>query len=230
MDAGLRAPEAELGTAPLLVRTLNGLSSLIRYGLTSCADGFGSTTVARDCDNASGTADGALEWRPKNSTGAAVVEELSLLLTAGRLNDDNKQLIGRRYDSAPDLRAGLVAAQELLTLSPEFSSVVENVPTTPRPQRRQQVASGKPYKATVVIFLNGGCDSYSTIVPLSECHSRDLYAEYALLRTQVTVPKERLLPINVSKSPFRQPCEIFGVHENFPFFKQVLCHPRFNGI
>ena len=76
-----------------------------------------------------------------------------------------------------------------------------------------------------MIFLNGGADSYSVIVPLSDCHSRDLYAEYELLRTLVTLPKDRLLPINVSKSPLRQPCEIFGVHENFPFLKQVL-HTR----
>ena len=105
MVAGLRAPEAQLATAPHLVRTLNGLSSLIRNGLTSCDDGFGSEMpmqnmmsmqgmAMRDCADKRGSADGGFTWVPADAANATrVVDELSLLLTAGRLNANNKQLI-----------------------------------------------------------------------------------------------------------------------------------------
>ena len=46
-SAGLRAPEAQLGTAPHVVRWLNGASSLIRNGLTSCDNGFGPDPTRR---------------------------------------------------------------------------------------------------------------------------------------------------------------------------------------
>jgi hypothetical protein len=41
-DNGLVGPEAELGTAPLVVGYLNGVSSLIDIGLSNCNSGFGN--------------------------------------------------------------------------------------------------------------------------------------------------------------------------------------------
>ena len=109
IDANLYAPEAQLGTAPFLMGFLNGVSSLVRFGLTTCASGFGSTAVAsrsgsRRCSyvadpelNAtSGTngdsvpfaggadmssSDGHLAHTDERDA-AAVVDELALLLTA----------------------------------------------------------------------------------------------------------------------------------------------------
>ena len=46
-DAGLVAPEIEIFTAPQLIGYLNGMDSLIEYGLTSCNWGFGDTQDSR---------------------------------------------------------------------------------------------------------------------------------------------------------------------------------------
>jgi cullin-associated NEDD8-dissociated protein 1 len=42
--AGLVSPESQIATAPLIIGFLNGMVGLMQYGLTSCANGFGSTT------------------------------------------------------------------------------------------------------------------------------------------------------------------------------------------
>ena len=39
--AGLHVPELQLASAPKMVGLLNGLTSLVKYGLTSCGGGFG---------------------------------------------------------------------------------------------------------------------------------------------------------------------------------------------
>ena len=138
----------------------------------------------RDCADKRGSADGGFTWVPADAANATrVVDELSLLLTAGRLNANNKQLIAGTYEAKGGGAAGLVAAQELLTLSAEFTSVTANEITEERPEKIEGAATGKPYQALVYIFLNGGADSYNTIVPLENCHSTDLYNEYAMLRT-----------------------------------------------
>ena len=130
IDANLYAPEAQLGTAPFLMGFLNGVSSLVRFGLTTCASGFGSTAVAsrsgsRRCSyvadpelNAtSGTngdsvpfaggadmssSDGHLAYTPTSWDAAAVVDELALLLTAGRLGSTGRTIIQDEYVHARD--------------------------------------------------------------------------------------------------------------------------------
>lgn len=126
--AELVSPEAQLGTAPWVVGFFNGLSSLIHYGLTNCHAGFGSTityakqivggvfppmSVWQNCNGIGdstysppkvgaidGTStDGELEFlptRPSNST--AVVDELDILLTAGRLSATSRAVIEAEYE------------------------------------------------------------------------------------------------------------------------------------
>ena len=126
--AELASPEAELSTAPSLVGFLNGVSSLVRLGLTSCEDGFGSlysnakTAVgggfppiasSRSCEKPAerffsppqvggvdgSSNDGELEFRPTNaSDAAATVAELDLLLTAGRLSPNTRALLESEYE------------------------------------------------------------------------------------------------------------------------------------
>ena len=79
------------GTGPYVIGFLNGMSSLIRYGLTACfTGGFGSIRIARfGCNTqkeplATDTADGELTFTATNPTDASsVVDELALLLTGG---------------------------------------------------------------------------------------------------------------------------------------------------
>ena len=96
-----------------------------------------------------------------------------------------------------------------------------------------QVAYGRPYKAMVIVFLNGGCDSFSLIAPHSNCkdivdpasesgqkQKFDLYEEYARVRGVVALPKADLLPIDVPKAN-SQPCDTFGVHPSLPFIHEL---------
>ena len=112
-QAALYSPESQIGTEPLTINWLNHMTTLTRYGLTNCRTGPGSQSVKRsstDCRdwwNKDGrfprplpirtTNDGQLSFLPSSNDSAAVVEELDLLLTAGRLNAHTTQLIVRAH-------------------------------------------------------------------------------------------------------------------------------------
>lgn len=90
----------------------------------------------------------------------------------------------------------------------ESTSITSTAPTpAPRVQTR------RPYKAIVLLFLGGGCDSFNMLVPHSNCTGGG-YAQYANVRQDVALPKSSLLTINASiKSPnSTQPCDVFGVN------------------
>ena len=59
-------------------------------------------------------------------------------------------------------------------------------------------ATGQAYKAIIVIYMHGGCDSWNSLVPHSQCtanNNKDMYAEYASVRAEVKLAKSALLPI-----------------------------------
>ena len=133
-SAGLVSPESELGTGPFVIGALNGLSSLIRYGLTTCDGGFGSTAQgSRGCSLGTRTirahADGKLSYTSSAADAATdeIVAELDLLLTSGRLHGANRAMIGRMYDEklaqTGSTEEAMRMAQELFTLAPEFHTV-----------------------------------------------------------------------------------------------------------
>lgn len=100
-DAGLVSPESQIATAPLVVGYLNGISSLINNGLTSCDRGFGSANAGpggvRNCNFPEGD-DGRLQFEPFDpSDPTSVVDELDLLLTAGRLHPMTRQVMVDAY-------------------------------------------------------------------------------------------------------------------------------------
>ena len=70
-DAGLVSPEAELATTPLVKSFFNGMLSLVRWGLTSCGKGFGTTQMSRNCHTCDGsiqtTNDGFLAYQPASA-------------------------------------------------------------------------------------------------------------------------------------------------------------------
>ena len=81
-EAGLFAPEAGLANGPYLIGMLNGIRSLVKYGLSSCYYGFG-TTQYKDCSPVSDVKDptknqqGDLTWEPvSNVTDASGVLEV----------------------------------------------------------------------------------------------------------------------------------------------------------
>ena len=256
-DASLVSPEAQLATAPNLVGYLNGVNSLVEYGMTNCFRGFGSSMAVpkRACGgwaSTYNTADGALAWTPSTGTdndAAAVVDELALLLTDGRLSASSHATLVAAYNdtlhgneggssSLSPARAARAAAlspaanalkavQKLAAAAPEFHAT--NVHANPTGATRAAPAaaagSGKPFKAILVLFLHGGADSFNMLVPHSGCTdaasggAKDLYAEYAAARTAAALPKDGLLQVDAGGAA--QPCAKFGLHPRMGAFRDM---------
>ena len=183
---GLKAPEGMILTAPRVVGFLNGVHSLLEFGLTSCSGGFadyrGRASLAsvgliepkdlpfRPCttfEAAVGSSDGLLKYTPpaEAADGASVVAELDLLLTAGRLDPHTSAVIATAYNAkvaeagGAHTVAALSHAQLLVLASAEFHSTnfAGIISTKRRVSSKAVPVSGKrPYKAIVAFFMAGG--------------------------------------------------------------------------
>merc|ERR1711959_817258 len=103
--ANMLAPEAQVLNAPTSISTSNGLISLLKYGSSNCYDSLFGTSKDNGkksfdfCvigDNTSNY--GNNKYSPSSygldaSSADAVVDDLSMLLTSGRLSPENKQVI-----------------------------------------------------------------------------------------------------------------------------------------
>jgi len=168
---------------------------------------------------AAGMIHGELVWSPKEgSTTAQIVDELSLLLTQGRLNAAAAAKIVQEFDNTVTLTGrteeGIKVAQQMMAMTAEFHTTPENIlKNSTRPQPTTRASGGRPYKAVIVVFLNGGIDSFNLLVPHSQCTAnggKDMYNEYSTVRTNVAIPKIDLLEIDEHTG--KQPCAKFGVH------------------
>jgi uncharacterized protein (DUF1501 family) len=119
-----------------------------------------------------------------------------------------------------DEREALVVAQQLIIATPEFQTTVltprRAAPPTPPPVSAKASA---PYKAIVYLLMAGAADSFSVLVPHSECKAKDLYQEYVDVRGVVALPKSKLLPIDVPAGT--QPCDTFALHKELPTVKKL---------
>ena len=244
LDNNLVAPEAELGTAPLLMGFLNGMTSMINYGLTSCLNGFGgfASYPKRKCltsllnnPNIYNTNDGTLTYS-SNYNVDWIVHELNTLLTSGRMNEETLLAIKKQYNTivTSASRSGqnlikygpgntkkdaLKSVIKLFMLSSEFHATSLNTYTkTLRPNPVPVASSGRPYKAVVVLFLAGAADSFNMLVPTTGCGTHDLYQEYKTIRSNAALDTSELLDITVTKGTI-QPCTNFGVHKKLQVVK-----------
>jgi len=103
----LFSPEATLATLPFVVGLVDGITSLVFDGLTGRRGGFGVYNRYVDADDtypapwAEQTNNGYLHWQPANASSAeSVVDELSLLLTSGRLDEQTRKVIIEEYNAA----------------------------------------------------------------------------------------------------------------------------------
>lgn len=221
--ASLVSPEAQIMDMPKTIGILNGMFSLIKYGLGACNGGFGSSWYTCN-EGRFGGAEGHLSFaRPfyndtttEDEHTAAVVNELSTLLTSGRLSSASRQVIQTAYkerlsDPSGGADAALRLAQQLIVTTPEFqttntvkfSGQVRSLPEPPQP-------SGTPYKAIIYVMFAGGADSYNMLVPHTCTGGKDLYAEYAQVREEIALKKETLRVLQGTTD--NQICEKFGVH------------------
>ena len=187
-DAGLYAPEAGLATTPFLIGLLNGLVSLVDHGLSSCWYGFGRTCAAHELRRDYPSVDwsnGRLEFAPQDESASAVVSELDLLLTAGRLNPNATTVITHAFQNSYNrdgAAAALQVAQKLFFVTAEFRAT--NLYALNGGARPPAALSAVPlvqphrFKAIVVLFMAGGCDSFNLLMPAGNCATKDMFAEY----------------------------------------------------
>lgn len=104
-----------------------------------------------------------------------LLDELALLLTAGRLGEKNRAIVKGAVEPAfnsGDVAKAVRIAQQLIFASPEFHSTgitrqkgagvartIAGYPPLPN--------GAEEYKAVVVIMLLGGADSFNLLVPSS---------------------------------------------------------------
>ncbi len=228
-DAGIVSPQTQLATTPNLVGFLNGVTSLVDNGLTSCDGGLGlpQNWGSRTCV-ASGphpTADGILAYAPPDSgVTEDIIDELNMLLLGGRLNSQTRDLFVSEYNNmltnssmAPQALRHLL---KLFAISAEYQATnFNNVTTDLRTSSKIVPSQGRRFRAIIVVNEMGGCDSFSVLVPHSNCPNKDMYAEYVNVRTDAALNKTNLLPINVPAGT--QPCNTFGVHYAMPMLQQL---------
>jgi len=166
---------------------------------------------------------GHLFYEPAaDSSLAEQAEELSLLLTAGRLTKDNIDKIVSACSAQSDAGSQFRCMQQLVVTSGEFHSTSEvthavaDEASQPAPARKLQESSAPEYKAIVYYNLAGGVDSYNMLAPYS-CSPIDVYDNYRKVRGQselaegIGMPLDRLLEIPANNTA--QPCSSFGIHE-----------------
>ena len=165
--AGLVAPESQLLTAPRTIAWLNGMMSLVTFGLSNCNGGFmfyqgDGETCRHDLREVSwAQSQGWLKFAATSPDDAvATLEELSLLLTSGRLNAQHSAIIQKAYAKVlqeDGKKAALQRAVKLILFSAEFHSTAMNtmVPGA-RPFGPPEASYDRKYKAVVVLFMAGG--------------------------------------------------------------------------
>ena len=222
---------------PKVVGLLNGMFSLVKYGLSNCRGGFGTDwSYCNEGDISRATAHLSFS-RPYAGTTSAellahaesVVSELATIFTSGRISDVNKQIIKEAYiaklnnTAAADPSGGaLRLATQLFLTAPEFhtTNVVSKTGAL-RAQPDPPQASGAPYRSIVYVMFGGGCDSYNMLVPHTCPGETDVYAdEYVEIRQEIALKKEDLKVLN---GPImNQVCETFGVHPELGSVQQLF--------
>lgn len=97
---------------------------------------------------------GKLQYLPSGSGASNVVNELSLLLTAGRLGSASKQIIREAYNGQADSADGLRLAQKLFAATPEFhTSAVFDKSATDRPEVKNPTSTNDRYKAVSMLGI-----------------------------------------------------------------------------
>ena len=169
--SSLVSPEAML--LPHAIGTINGMISMIKFGLSPCYGGF----VNGFCKHKIG--DYSPEGRLMSTStheSAELIDNLATILTSGRMSEVNRQLIKDLYSKAKNDDETLSLARQLAITSPEFhatgNSRNNGSSRTETPIRRKTC---KRHKTVIHLLLKGGCDSFNLLVPHSQCDGNSKY-------------------------------------------------------
>ena len=229
---GLVAPEAELLNMGYIIASQNALYALVHIGLNACDGGIGPPWY-RGVSNTCGDTDGTfkktaayLDYNPTGDVSSAsdVVGQLATILTADRINPQSRAIIETAYENS--YKAGgeneaLRVAQTLMLSVPEFhtTNVIALNGEERKPTPQKEMDESTPYKAIVSVFLFGGIDSMSMLVPHPDgCN--DLYEDYKEQRgeTNFLAPNE-MVKIDAASSD--QPCKSFGVNKHISVLADI---------
>ena len=220
--AGFYAPEELAVDLPRILYILNGFYGTISsYGFNS-RYGFGQNWA------------GTLSWAPKpGASGFEVVDELATLLTAGRLSQENRDIIEQVYTQktidvggSKGLQLAMKVAMQLIASTSEFHTtnqvVTKSGDDRDVPSLATEAQSGSSdYKAVIYMDLNGGVDSFNMLVPI-QCDGTNSFdlkynmtvdEQYYAIRSSIALGKESLHQID---SGGNQPCSQFGLHPQLP--------------
>jgi len=166
-----------------------------------------------------------------------IIEQLSTLLTGGRLSEQRKTLMVKAWEDINSTYSRLSngnntisrlkatkSAIQLFAVTPEFqvTSMAQPRNISRRSTQRSGSYNASDYKAIVYVFLNGGMDSWKLLNPHSGCGNFDLYNQYLQIRSAAnTLTQNEMLVINAPARGPRQPCERFGIHPSAPFLRQL---------
>jgi len=231
-ESNLVSPEAMVINAPTVVGFLNGAYALIDLGLNSCFKGFGGV-VHNACQlffynwfkwDPEIQTMATLRYQPSTTDAETVVDELALLLTAGRLSPGSRRIVREAYDVefiAANAASALRLAQKLVISTPEYHSTnTVKRKEQLRPDPEIPVPSQNEYKAIIILNLNGGMDGFNMLVPHSDCNTdQDVYENYKAARGNIGLLKQDLLTISASTSD--QICDTFGLHPNLNNLKTL---------
>jgi len=112
--------------------------------------------------------------------------------------------------------------QELMLFTSEFHATNKNeLRFVPRTALPETPSAGRPYRAIVYLFLNGGADTFNLLVPKGGCDSAldDLVVQYATIRGVNALSQNVLL--NISADDGSQPCNRFGIHPSMTALHQA---------
>ena len=175
-SAGICAPESMVFQGGNLLDLMEGVMSITKFGNVDC-DRVATTTLSRlgykhehafNCPTTEGDTSYSPNkisyWPSSTSSVDAILDELALLMTAGRLSSKSRSLIKpivSAFFNSGDIAKAVRAAQQLIWSSPEVHAT-----SIPRIGDSPRLISGyetpvdpNSYKAVVVLMLLGGADS-----------------------------------------------------------------------
>ena len=214
----LTAPESQAMSSTNIVGLMNGLYSLVKYGLNECNGGFGAYGSCTGQPNS-----GALTYVPSNiDVPSDMVRDLSYLLTGGRMSDTKQQVVVTEIARLSNATARYQLALQLIASSPEFHSTntintIQPTETSPTPPTTATPPTSG-YKAIVHLFFRGGVDSFNILVPSNACTK--LHEEYTTTRGVIGLTPAETIPLS-GDAGGTQSCSSFTVHSGLSTIQKL---------